>query len=102
MYSGPVRICVSCRTRRPQAELLRVTAGHDGAVVIEGRRHRAPGRGAYVCNDPSCVERASKSSALRRALRRDDVDSSEVRRGLEDFMEEINNGRKQSGEAQSS
>ena len=29
---------------------------------------RAPGRGAYVCPEPSCREAALKKGALRRAL----------------------------------
>ena len=32
---------------------------------------RAPGRGAYVCPEPACVDAALRSGRLRRALRCD-------------------------------
>ena len=100
-----VRTCVGCRSKRPKADLIRVTVAPDGAIVVEGRGGLAPGRGAYVCNNPSCASRALKSGALRRALKREDVDSSELRRELGGSIDKINQGnqgRTQDGEAQSS
>ncbi|MTV23921.1 YlxR family protein [Nitriliruptoraceae bacterium ZYF776] len=66
---GPVRTCVGCRRRRPQGELARFARTPDG--VRYDRRRRMPGRGAYVCPDPTCIEAAAKrgAGALRRALR---------------------------------
>ncbi|MGH2774709.1 MAG: YlxR family protein [Actinomycetota bacterium] len=65
---SPVRSCVACRTRAPQGELIRVAVTPDGAVVAEGSRARAPGRGAYVCNVSECVQEAVETGALSRAL----------------------------------
>ncbi|HEX2863990.1 MAG TPA: YlxR family protein, partial [Deinococcales bacterium] len=48
-YRGPVRSCVSCRTRRPQGELLRLARTERGIEIDPERR--LPGRGAYVCPD---------------------------------------------------
>ncbi|MGH2699935.1 MAG: YlxR family protein [Actinomycetota bacterium] len=76
---SPVRTCVACRTRRPKDELIRVTVAPDGAIVAEGARARAPGRGAYVCNAPACMNRAIESGALGRALKRKDLDRSKLR-----------------------
>jgi uncharacterized protein len=68
----PSRSCVACRTRRPQEELVRVTlvAGRLTPDGPEGASRR-PGRGAYLCPDAMCVERALAREALllRRALR---------------------------------
>lgn len=42
----------------------------DGTVAVEGpNQDRGPGRGAYVCHDESCIERALRAGGLRRALR---------------------------------
>ena len=71
MGKGPLRTCVGCRTTRPQAELIRVVAGPQGAIVVRDRRGHVSGRGAYVCGNRSCVERALESGALRRALGRE-------------------------------
>jgi uncharacterized protein len=67
----PVRSCVACRTRRPQDELVRVTLV-DGSLLPDGApgASRRGGRGAYLCEDASCVARAIARDALllRRAL----------------------------------
>ncbi len=46
---------------------MRVSAGPDGGLRIGA----GPGRGAYLCPDPGCVERALQSRALPRRLRAD-------------------------------
>jgi len=65
----PVRTCVACRTARPQRELLRLARTPDGIRFDE--HGRLPGRGAYLCPDPPCLETAARRGAtgLRRALR---------------------------------
>ncbi len=49
-----------------------MVAGPDGVRLDEQRR--LPGRGAYVCSDPSCVEVARRRGArvVRKALRAGD------------------------------
>ena len=68
----PVRSCAGCRARRDQDMLVRVTAV-DGRITPDGPpgASRRPGRGAYLCADATCVERALAREALllRRALR---------------------------------
>lgn len=67
--STPIRTCVACRTRRPQGELVRLAATADGVRLDPARR--LPGRGAYLCPDPGCVDAAGRRQAagLHRALR---------------------------------
>ncbi len=72
MAAGPVRrvpsrSCVACRTVRPKRELLRVVRMPDGTVTVD-QGGRAAGRGAYVCRDETCLERATDKGALGRAL----------------------------------
>ena len=69
MGPGPVRTCVACRRRRPQRELIRVARRPDGRVLPDVLGSRAEGRGAYVCPDKECIERAVGSGRLNRALR---------------------------------
>lgn len=63
----PMRMCVGCRQMRPKKELVRVVRSAEGAVNIDPVG-KAPGRGAYLCRDASCLERAMKSRALERAF----------------------------------
>ena len=47
--------------------MLRLVRAIDGRVSVDGT---APGRGAYVCRDLECQERAFKPARLTHAFRR--------------------------------
>ena len=66
MRHGPIRTCLGCRTPRPKHELVRLVRRADGRVVVDAS---GPGRGAYVCPEPGCVERALKGGRLAHAFR---------------------------------
>ena len=63
----PMRMCVGCREMKPKVQLLRVVKPQDGDAHID-RVGKAPGRGAYVCDDIECLRKARKTKALERAL----------------------------------
>ena len=63
----PMRQCLGCREMKPKKELLRVVRAPDGGVSLDFRG-KAPGRGAYICPDMACLQRAIKSRALERAF----------------------------------
>ncbi|GAB3125951.1 hypothetical protein GCM10027289_00990 [Tsukamurella serpentis] len=76
----PVRTCIGCRGRAPARELIRVVAqpaaehpaAEDpggGLRVVIDTGHRLPGRGAWLHDDPRCIDSARKRNAFRRALR---------------------------------
>jgi hypothetical protein len=63
----PQRTCVGCRGRAVQADLLRVVVV--GSELVADPARRAPGRGAYVHLDQSCLAQAERRRAWGRALR---------------------------------
>jgi predicted RNA-binding protein YlxR (DUF448 family) len=63
----PERTCVACRTTRQKRELVRIVRSPDGRMDID-ETGRAPGRGAYLCADGGCWERALGGNALGRSL----------------------------------
>ena len=67
----PVRTCVGCRTRRPKGELVRAVL-RDGRAVVDTDQ-ALPGRGAYLCAHPGCLQTAIKRRAFDRALRTKNV-----------------------------
>lgn len=79
----PMRTCVGCRTSRPKRELVRVVRTPDGDVTVDPTG-KLSGRGAYVCPDVRCLERALKAKRLERALQRPIPD--DVRRRLADML----------------
>lgn len=70
----PVRTCVVCRAARPKDQLLRVVAV--GSRLTPDPSSRLPGRGAYLCRRPGCLQGAGArdGAALRRALRAGDLE----------------------------
>ncbi len=64
----PERRCLGCGQVRPQKELLRV-ASVGGDTPIVDAAQRAPGRGAYVCYNDMCLQRARQRRAFERALK---------------------------------
>jgi len=63
----PMRQCLGCREMKPKKELTRVVRSPEGEVTLDFKG-KSPGRGAYVCANVSCVEKAVKTKALDRAL----------------------------------
>lgn len=63
----PMCMCVGCREMKPKKELIRVVRQPSGQVMLD-RTGKAAGRGAYVCPDSACLERARKSKVLERTL----------------------------------
>ena len=63
----PVRMCVACRTGRPKKELIRIVKNKEDQVFVD-TTGKAPGRGAYLCPDVACLEKAYKTKAISRAL----------------------------------
>jgi hypothetical protein len=53
---------------RPKGELWRIVRTPEGVVQVDAGG-RLAGRGAYVCHDPACIERAITKGALARALK---------------------------------
>ena len=62
----PVRMCIACREGRPKKELVRVVV-NDG-VLLPDETGKANGRGAYLCPNVDCLDRARKAKAFERAL----------------------------------
>ena len=63
----PLRKCVSCNERREKRELIRIVKTSDGEVLVDATGKKN-GRGAYVCPDSSCLEKAIKTKRLSRAF----------------------------------
>lgn len=59
---------MACRTGRAKRELLRVVRAAGTAELSVDPRGKSSGRGAYLCRDEACVERAFRDGSLGRAL----------------------------------
>ena len=64
----PQRTCVVCRRVFPKREVNRIVRSPEGEVHFDPTS-KAPGRGAYLCNDLACWEKAIDGNFLDRALK---------------------------------
>ncbi|MGI8475854.1 MAG: RNase P modulator RnpM [Thermomicrobiales bacterium] len=64
----PQRMCVVCRERSAKRTLHRVVRTPEGGVLLDPTG-KMNGRGAYLCDDPACWDRALSSGQLARALK---------------------------------
>ena len=63
----PQRQCMGCRERKAKRDMIRVVRMTDGNVNLDFSG-KLNGRGAYICPDPACLQKARKAKALERAL----------------------------------
>src|SRR5688500_442146 len=63
----PLRSCVACRTTAPKEGLLRFVRAPDGEVWFDVAADM-PGRGAWTCPDPACVDKARERGGFARAF----------------------------------
>lgn len=67
MKKIPQRTCMGCNTKRNKNELIRIVKNKDGDIFID-ITGKANGRGAYICNDVQCLEKAIKSKRLEKCF----------------------------------
>lgn len=63
----PQRMCTGCMVMKPKKELIRVVKDKEGAVSIDFTGKK-PGRGAYICKNIECFEKAYKTKRLSKNL----------------------------------
>ncbi|MFD1360373.1 RNase P modulator RnpM [Lentibacillus salinarum] len=63
----PQRKCVVTNEMKPKKELIRIVRNKEGEVFVDptGKKN---GRGAYLTNDPTVIEKAEKTGVLNRQL----------------------------------
>ncbi len=63
----PLRTCIVCREKNNKRTLTRIVRTEQGVQVDPSGKLN--GRGAYLCDQPGCWERALSTDVLSRALR---------------------------------
>ena len=64
----PMRQCVGCREMKPKRELIRIIRTSEDTVCIDttGKKN---GRGAYLCLNRECFDKAVKGKGLEHSLK---------------------------------
>ncbi|NLJ75672.1 MAG: YlxR family protein [Peptococcaceae bacterium] len=65
----PQRMCVGCQEMKPKKQLIRIVRTPDDLVEIDPTGKKS-GRGAYICPDLVCLNKALQGKRLDKALQR--------------------------------
>lgn len=64
----PLRKCTGCQEMKNKKELIRVVRNKEGEMSIDFTGKKA-GRGAYICPELDCLNKAIKSKGLERSFK---------------------------------
>ncbi len=67
MKNIPQRTCTVCRKQKNKNELLRIVKNKENIINVD-ENGKEPGRGAYICYDRECLEKAEKTKKLEKVL----------------------------------
>ncbi len=63
----PMRMCIGCGEVKPKKELIRIVKSKEGEISLDLTGKKS-GRGAYICGDIKCLQKARKSRKLERSF----------------------------------
>lgn len=64
----PVRQCIGCREMKPKNELVRIIRTPENDICLD-KTGKKNGRGAYLCQNRECYDKAVKSKGIERSLK---------------------------------
>lgn len=82
----PMRQCVGCHEMKSKKEMIRVIRMNDGEFLLDATGKKN-GRGAYICPNVECLQKAIKSKGLERSFKQ--AIPKEVYEALAKEMEEL-------------
>ena len=64
----PMRQCVGCGEMKAKKDMVRVIKTTEEEILLDttGKKN---GRGAYICHDLECLNKAAKNRGLERSLK---------------------------------
>ena len=63
----PMRMCIGCGEVKPKKELIRIVRSKEGEISLDLTGKKS-GRGAYICDDFKCLQKARKSRKLEKSF----------------------------------
>ena len=61
----PLRQCIGCKERKTKPELVRIIRTPENEICLD-KTGKKNGRGAYICPNIQCFNKARKSNAFSR------------------------------------
>ena len=67
MKKKPQRTCMGCNSKKDKNELIRIVKNNKNEITVD-KTGKLEGRGAYICNNMECLEKAIKSKRIEKAI----------------------------------
>lgn len=64
----PIRSCIGCGIKKEKEEFIRIVKNKSGIIFID-KTGNAAGRGAYICDNIKCLEKATKNRKLEKTFK---------------------------------
>lgn len=64
----PLRQCVGCNEMKSKKEMLRILKTAEDEVILD-TTGKLNGRGAYLCKNAECLQKAIKQKGIERSLK---------------------------------
>lgn len=62
------RTCIVCKAKKDKTLMTRIILNKSGQINVQ-KDKKLDGRGAYICNDASCLDKLLKTRALNRTFK---------------------------------
>ncbi len=63
----PMRMCIGCGEMKPKKELIRIVKSKEGEISLDLTGKKS-GRGAYICEDLKCFQKARKARKFEKSF----------------------------------
>ena len=82
MKNIPQRTCIGCNSKKDKKDFIRIVKDNQNNITID-RTGKANGRGAYICDNIECLEKAIKNKRIEKSFKMEiDVAVYENLRGV--------------------
>lgn len=68
MKNIPQRTCIGCNEKKDKKEFIRIVKDNQNNISID-RTGKANGRGAYICDNLDCLEKAIKNKKIEKSFK---------------------------------
>lgn len=63
----PLRMCLGCGEMKPKKEMIRIVKSSEGNISLDFTGKKS-GRGAYICRNTECFQKARKARRFEKSL----------------------------------
>lgn len=67
MKKKPQRTCIGCNEQKDKSDFIRIVKDKQGNICID-KTGKLSGRGAYICHNVECFNKAKKSKKIEKVF----------------------------------